>query len=44
MNKSDVKALHQSISMFYSRVKEGVLKGLTEIEIRNSLDLSDWQR
>jgi glyoxylase-like metal-dependent hydrolase (beta-lactamase superfamily II) len=44
MNQSDVKALHQSISAFYPRVKEGVLKGLTELEIRNSLDLSNWQR
>jgi len=44
MNKSDVKALHHSISTFYSRVKEGFLKGLTELEIRRSLDLSDWER
>ena len=44
MNQSDVKALHHSISTFYSRVKEGVLKGLTELEIRNSIDVSEWQR
>jgi hypothetical protein len=44
MNQSDVKTLHQSISTFYSRVNEGVLKGLTELEIRSSLYLSDWQR
>jgi hypothetical protein len=39
-----VEALHHSISTFYSRVKEGFLKGLTELEIRRSLDLSDWER
>ena len=44
MNRSDVKALYHSISTFYSRVKEGFLKGVTEPEIRNSLDLSDWER
>ena len=44
MNQGHVKALHHSIATFYSRVKEGVLKGLTELEIRNSLDVSDWQR
>jgi cyclase len=44
MNKSDVKSLHHSMSTFYSRVKEGFLNGLTEFEIRRSLDLSDWER
>jgi glyoxylase-like metal-dependent hydrolase (beta-lactamase superfamily II) len=44
MNQSDVKAMHHSISTFYSRVKEGVLKGLTEPEMRDSIDVSDWQR
>jgi len=44
MNQSDVKALHHSISTFYSRVKEGVLKGLTELEMRDSIDVSEWQR
>ncbi|HEU4342123.1 MAG TPA: MBL fold metallo-hydrolase [Candidatus Binatia bacterium] len=44
MNKSDVKALHHSISTFYSGVKKGFLKGLRELEVRRFLDLSHWER
>ena len=44
MTMSDVKALHRAIIRFYSGVKAGYTKGLGEGEIRQSLDLTDWEK
>jgi cyclase len=44
MTVSDVKALEDAVVRFYSGVKEGYAKGLGESEIRESLDLTDWEK
>jgi len=44
MTMSDVKTLHRAIIRFYSGVKAGYAKGLDEGEVRQSLDLTDWEK
>ena len=44
MTLQDVAALRDGMSRFYSRVKEGYRNGLSETEIRKSLDLSNWSK
>lgn len=44
MTTGDVKALHRAIIRFYSGVKAGYDQGLREGEIRQSLDLADWEK
>ena len=44
MTASEVDALRGTLFRFHSGVKEGYRRGLTEAEIRKSLDLSAWER
>jgi glyoxylase-like metal-dependent hydrolase (beta-lactamase superfamily II) len=43
MNMSEVKAMHKRIEMLYAGVEAGYKKGLTDSEIRKTLDLSEWK-
>lgn len=43
MNKSDVAQLHNLLAGFYAGVETGYKKGLTDSEIRGTLDLSEWK-
>ncbi|HTO50455.1 MAG TPA: MBL fold metallo-hydrolase [Burkholderiales bacterium] len=44
MTLHDVTALHDAMLRFYSGVREGFRRGESEGEIRESLDLSMWER
>jgi cyclase len=44
MTRQDVTALRDAMLRFYSGVKEGFRKGQNEREIRDSLDLSIWDK
>jgi len=44
MTMREVRDLQQSIARFYAGVKRGVEKGLHETEIRETLDLADWEK
>jgi glyoxylase-like metal-dependent hydrolase (beta-lactamase superfamily II) len=44
MAASDVVSLRDSMVRFYSGVKQGFRSGLSEEKIRNSLDLSMWNK
>lgn len=43
MNMADVKAMHKRIAKLYADVETGYKKGLTDSEIRKTLDLSEWK-
>lgn len=43
MTKSDVAGLHKLLAGFYAGVEAGYKKGLTDSEIRGTLDLSVWK-
>ena len=44
MTRDDVTALRAAMLRFYSGVKEGFRRGLSEEKIRKSLDLSAWEK
>jgi glyoxylase-like metal-dependent hydrolase (beta-lactamase superfamily II) len=44
MTLQDVTALRDAMFRFYSRVKEDYEGGRSEVEVRKSLDLSDWNK
>ena len=44
MTRRDVTALRDTLFRFYSGVKKGFQSGLSEDEIRKSLDLSGWSK
>ena len=44
MTTTDVNALRDTMSRFYSGVREGYRRGAGEAEIRKSLELSAWER
>jgi cyclase len=44
MKRSQVKSLHDAIARFYTGVREGYLAELSESEIRQKLDLSEWEK
>lgn len=43
MNMDDVKAMHKRIAKLYAGIEAGYKKGLTDSEIRKTLDLSEWK-
>lgn len=43
MTRSDVAGLHKLLAGFYAGVEAGYKKGLTDSEIRGTLDLSGWK-
>jgi cyclase len=43
MSKLDVAKLHKLLAGFYAGVEAGYKKGLTDSEIRGTLDLSEWK-
>lgn len=43
MSKSDVAKLHNLLAGFYAGVEAGYKKGLSDSEIRGTLDLSEWK-
>jgi glyoxylase-like metal-dependent hydrolase (beta-lactamase superfamily II) len=43
MTGSDVAGLHKLLAGFYAGVEAGYKKGLTDSEIRGTLDLSEWK-
>jgi glyoxylase-like metal-dependent hydrolase (beta-lactamase superfamily II) len=44
MTRGDVAALRKAIFDFHARVKEGFRRGLSEVEIRGSIDTADWEK
>jgi len=44
MTKADVAKLHKLLAGFYAGVETGYRKGLSDSEIRNTLDLSEWKK
>ena len=44
MNMADVAKLHKLLAGFYAGVEAGYTKGLSDSEIRNTLDLSEWKK
>ncbi len=44
MNRKQVKELHDAITRFYAGVREGYIADLSESEIREKLDLSEWEK
>ncbi len=44
MNKADVAAMHKRMVTLYAGVEAGYKKGLSDSEIRKTLDLSQWQK
>ena len=44
MNKSDVAKLRKLVAGFYAGVEAGYKKGLSDSEIRNTLDLAEWKK
>ena len=43
MTKIDVAALHQRMSSLYAGIEAGYKKGLSDTEIRKTLNLSEWK-
>ena len=43
MSKSDMAKLHKLLASFYAGVEAGYKKGLSDSEIRGTLDLSEWK-
>lgn len=44
MTKTDVAKFHDMMAKFYAQVEAGYKKGLTDSEIRKTLDLSAWKK
>jgi cyclase len=44
MNAFDVRALRDAIFRFHSDIKAGYRNGLSEVEIRRTLDVSAWEK
>ena len=44
MTKTDVAAMHKRMAMLYAGVEAGYKKGLSDAEIRKTLDLSAWKK
>ncbi|HEY5602969.1 MAG TPA: MBL fold metallo-hydrolase [Gammaproteobacteria bacterium] len=44
MTKNDVKAMHQRMAKLYTGVEAGYKKGLIDSEIRQTLDLHEWEK
>ena len=44
MKAADVKALRNALAKFHAGVEAGYKRGLSEAEIRKTLDLSEWER
>lgn len=44
MSKVDVSKLHKLLAGFYAGVEAGYKKGLSDSEIRNTLDLAEWKK
>ena len=44
MSKADVAKLHKLLAGFYAGVEAGYKKGLSDSEIRNTLDLAEWKK
>lgn len=44
MSKADVGKLHKLLAGFYAGVEAGYKKGLSDSEVRGSLDLADWKK
>ncbi len=44
MKKADVARLHDMLAKFYAQVEAGYKKGLSDSEIRKTLDLSEWKK
>ena len=44
MNSADAAAMHRRMAALYTGVEAGYKKGLTDSEIRQTLDLKEWER
>jgi glyoxylase-like metal-dependent hydrolase (beta-lactamase superfamily II) len=44
MTKADAKKLHDMMAAFYAGVEAGYKKGLTDSDIRKTLDLKEWKK
>lgn len=44
MTKPELAKLHQMMAALYARVEAGYKDGLSDSEIRNTLDLKDWKK
>ncbi len=44
MTKAELAKLHQIMAALYARVEAGYKNGLSDSEIRNTLDLKDWKK
>lgn len=44
MTKADVAAMHKRMASLYAGVEAGYKKGLSDAEIRKTLDLSQWKK
>ena len=44
MKTDDVKKMHQRMKILYAGIEEGYKKGLTDSEVRKTLDLSEWKK
>lgn len=44
MTKADVAGLHKLLASFYAGVEAGYKKGLSDSEVRNTLDLAEWKK
>jgi glyoxylase-like metal-dependent hydrolase (beta-lactamase superfamily II) len=44
MKAADVKALRDALAKFHAGVEAGYKRGLSEAEIRKTLDLSEWEK
>lgn len=44
MTRADVAKLHKLLAGFYAGVEAGYKKGLSDSEIRNTLDLAEWKK
>jgi cyclase len=44
MSKPELAKLHQMMAALYARVEAGYKSGLSDSEIRNTLDLKDWKK
>lgn len=44
MTKADVAKLHDLLAKFYAQVEAGYKKGLSDSEIRKTLDLREWKK
>ena len=44
MSKADVAAMHKRMAALYAGIEAGYKQGLTDSEIRKTLDLSEWKK